>query len=44
MRIGVSAPYRVDKKTNKVTRIAMPYLPTCVAADNNDVWVTVRAN
>jgi hypothetical protein len=35
--------WRIDPKTNAVTRIAMPYLPTGVAADADDVWVTVRA-
>lgn len=35
--------WRIDPKTNGPTRITMPYLPTGVAADDNDVWVTVRA-
>lgn len=34
--------WKIDPKTNDVTRIAVPYLPTGVAADENDVWVTVR--
>jgi DNA-binding SARP family transcriptional activator/streptogramin lyase len=34
--------WRIDSKTNAVERIQMPYLPTGVAADTNDVWVTVR--
>jgi DNA-binding SARP family transcriptional activator/streptogramin lyase len=34
--------WRIDEKTNAVTRIAIPYVPTGVAADANDVWVTVR--
>jgi len=34
--------WRIDPKTNAVTRIDVPYLPTGVAADANDVWVTVR--
>ena len=38
------ALWRVDPRTNAVTRIAMPYYPTGVAADGDDVWVTVRAN
>ena len=38
------ALWRIDPKTNGVTRIAMPYNPTGVAADGDDVWVTVRAN
>jgi hypothetical protein len=25
-----------------VTRVPLPYLPTGVAADANDVWVTLR--
>jgi SARP family transcriptional regulator, regulator of embCAB operon len=34
--------WRIDPKTNAVKRIQVPYLPTGVAADTNDVWVTVR--
>jgi DNA-binding SARP family transcriptional activator/sugar lactone lactonase YvrE len=34
--------WRIDPKTNAVKRIELPYLPTGVAADANDVWVTVR--
>jgi SARP family transcriptional regulator, regulator of embCAB operon len=34
--------WRIDPKTDKVTRIPVPYLPTGVAADANNVWVTVR--
>jgi SARP family transcriptional regulator, regulator of embCAB operon len=34
--------WRIDSNTNVVTRIPVPYLPTGVAADDNDVWVTVR--
>ncbi|HZR96492.1 MAG TPA: BTAD domain-containing putative transcriptional regulator [Gaiellaceae bacterium] len=34
--------WRIDPRTNGVKRIRMPYLPTGVAADANDVWVTVR--
>ena len=34
--------WRIDPKTNAVKGIQVPYLPTGVAADANDVWVTVR--
>ena len=37
------ALWRIDPKTNHVTRIRMPHLPTGVAADADAVWVTVRA-
>ena len=33
---------RIDPNTNAVTRVRVPYLPTGVATDGNDVWVTVR--
>jgi sugar lactone lactonase YvrE len=36
------ALWRIDPKTDEVTRIPMPHLPTGVAADGDDVWVTVR--
>ena len=36
------ALYRIDPKTNAVTRIPVPYLPSGVAADDNAIWVTVR--
>jgi len=36
------ALWRIDPKTNRVKRIAMPYFPWGVAADDDDVWVTVR--
>ena len=36
------ALWRVDPKTSRVTRVNLPYLPTGVTADANDVWVTVR--
>ncbi len=36
------ALWRINPKTDAVTRIAMPYLPTGVTADANDVWVTMR--
>jgi streptogramin lyase len=35
------ALWRIDAKTNHLTRVAMRYLPTGVAADDDDVWVTV---
>jgi streptogramin lyase len=37
------ALWRIDPKTGAVTRITMPFLPTGVAADDDGVWVTVRA-
>jgi DNA-binding SARP family transcriptional activator/streptogramin lyase len=36
------ALWRIDPKTNAVTRLRMRYLPTEVAVDANDVWVTLR--
>jgi streptogramin lyase len=36
------ALWRISPKTNKVTRVPLPYPPTGVAADANDVWVTLR--
>jgi class 3 adenylate cyclase/streptogramin lyase len=36
------ALWRVDPKTNEVTRIAIPHLPTGITADGDDVWVAVR--
>ena len=36
------ALWRIDPKTNRVTRIAMPYFPWGVAAGDDEVWVTVR--
>jgi len=36
------ALWRIDPNTNHVERIALPYPPAGVAADANDVWVTVR--
>ncbi len=38
------ALYRIDPKTNAVTRIPVPYLPSGVAADDDAIWVTVRGN
>jgi streptogramin lyase len=37
------ALWRIDPKTNAVTRIPLPYPPTGVTGDANDVWVTVRS-
>jgi class 3 adenylate cyclase len=37
-----SALWRIDPKTNAVTRVTMAYLPAGVAANADDVWVTVR--
>ena len=34
--------WRIDSKTNSVTRIAMPFPPQGVATGENEVWVTVR--
>jgi hypothetical protein len=36
------ALWRIDVKTDAVTRVPMPYLPTCVTATADEVWVTVR--
>jgi len=36
------ALWRIDPKTNAVRRISLPYRPAGVAADANNVWVTVR--
>ena len=38
------ALWRIDPKTNHVTRIPMQYFPWGVAAGDDGVWVTVRAN
>jgi DNA-binding SARP family transcriptional activator/streptogramin lyase len=38
------ALWRIDPKTNAVTRLNFRYLPTGVIADANDVWVTMREN
>jgi class 3 adenylate cyclase/sugar lactone lactonase YvrE len=37
------ALWRIDPKTNDVTRITMPYLPTCVTVGGDKLWLTVRA-
>lgn len=37
------ALWRIDPKTNRVTRIAMRYFPWGVAAGDDAIWVTVRA-
>ncbi len=34
--------WRIDPRTSAATRVRLPFLPTGVAADANDVWVTVR--
>lgn len=36
--------WRIDPDTDKATPIHIPYLPAGVAADANDVWVTVRGD
>ena len=36
------ALWRIDPKTSTVARVNVPYLPTGVTADANDVWVLVR--
>jgi DNA-binding SARP family transcriptional activator/streptogramin lyase len=36
------ALWRIDPKTNKVKRIPIPYPPIGVAANEGDIWVTVR--
>jgi DNA-binding SARP family transcriptional activator/streptogramin lyase len=36
------ALWRIDPRTNHVTRIAMPYFPWGVAVGDDGVWVTVR--
>ena len=36
------ALWRINPQTNAVTRISMPHLPTCVTANGDEVWVTVR--
>ena len=36
------ALWRIDPKTNVPKRIPLPYRPTGVVADANNVWVTVR--
>ena len=38
------AVWRIDPKTNQVTRIAMRYFPWGVAAADDAIWVAVRAN
>jgi DNA-binding beta-propeller fold protein YncE len=41
---GDAAVWRIDPKTNAVTRVSLPHPPAGVAADANNVWVTVRAS
>jgi DNA-binding SARP family transcriptional activator/streptogramin lyase len=36
------AVWRIEPATGKATRLNLPYLPTGVTTDANDVWVTVR--
>ena len=36
--------WRIDPKSNDVTRITMPHLPTGVSVTPEGIWVTVRAN
>ena len=36
------ALWHINPRTSAVTRVNVPYSPTGVAADANDVWVTVR--
>jgi streptogramin lyase len=36
------ALWRISPKTNAVTRVNLPYPPAGVAADSDNVWVTVR--
>ena len=38
------ALWRINPKTYAVKRISLPYPPTGVTADANDVWVTVRGS
>jgi class 3 adenylate cyclase/streptogramin lyase len=37
------ALWRIDPKTTDTTRIPIPYAPTGVTVDGDDVWITVRA-
>jgi DNA-binding SARP family transcriptional activator len=36
--------WRIDPETDAVTQVSMPHLPSGVAADDDAVWVTVRAH
>ena len=38
------ALWRIDPKTYAVKRVPLPYPPTGVTADADDVWVTVRGH
>jgi hypothetical protein len=38
------ALWRIDPRTDTVTRVSMAYQPRGLAADANDVWVTVRGS
>jgi DNA-binding SARP family transcriptional activator len=39
---GAGELWRIDPRTSSVTRVRLPYLPTGVTTDADDVWVTVR--
>ena len=39
---GAGELWRIDPQTSTVTRVRLPYLPTGVTTDADDVWVTVR--
>jgi class 3 adenylate cyclase/streptogramin lyase len=39
-----AAVWRIDPRTNAVTHVSLPYPPAGIAADANNVWVTVRAS
>lgn len=38
-----NAVWRIDPDTDRAKRIVLPYLPTGVAADANNVWVALRS-
>ncbi len=38
------AVWRIDPKTNRTTRIRLPYHPWGVAVGNNEVWAVLRAH
>jgi len=39
---GAGELWRIDPKTSTVTHVDLPFSPTGVTTDANDVWVTVR--
>jgi class 3 adenylate cyclase/streptogramin lyase len=41
---GYNSLWRIDPSTNHVTRIKLPYRPAGVAADPNNVWVTLQGS